>query len=303
MTKHKTDHTDHLLFPSGRNVKSCRADAKKLKSAAKVKGEKVSYSKALDLVAAQNGIYLSWHKAIAQIKAEASSPSLPLVEIVRSPSLMVSSTTMPGVLKAGCDSELVNYIETLPEVALPKHFEMLVRQPFDLKGIDFQVKSGIRNEQGYVYRVINVSSPAQHILLMKKLEEFGFFSISTVNHKSNEKEYNLIFAINEELHLPESNGSKAPVTITKQLMRELVDWLFYLDSEPPIENNDDFRNLQNNRPSWSFDMCAIYWKFAVELTGDLLDEEPSQSVEEIIRYTTTCAVSRFNSEYDRMYMD
>ncbi|WP_299022201.1 glyoxalase superfamily protein [uncultured Photobacterium sp.] len=302
MSKHKADQTDHLLFPSGRNVKSCRADAKKLKAAAKAKGEKLSYSKALDLIAVQNGVNLSWHKAIAQIKAEASSPSLPLVEIVRSPSQMVSSTTMPGVLKAGCDYELVNYIETLPEVALPKHFEMLVRQPFDLKGIDFQIKYGIRNEQGYVYRVINVSSPAQHILLMKKLEEFGFFSVSTINHKANEKEYNLVFAVNEELHIPEWDGSRPPVTLTKQLMRELVDWLFYLDSEPPIDNNDDFRNLRINRTNWTFDMCAIYWKFAVELTGEPLDEEPSQIVEDIIRYTTKCAVSRFNSEYDRLYM-
>lgn len=36
-------------------------------------------------------------------------------------------------------------------------------------------------------------------------------------------------------------------------------------------------------------MCAVYWKFDVELTGSRLNEEPSLEVENLIRDVTYIA--------------
>jgi hypothetical protein len=62
--------------------------------------------------------------------------------------------------------------------------------------------------------------------MMKKLEELGFYNVSTINHKQREKGCNLVFAIDGVLSLPEKLATSDTQVLTKKLMKELVDWFF-----------------------------------------------------------------------------
>ena len=71
----KKSTTDHLKFPSGRTVIRCKDDAKKLRKASKNTDNYLSYNKALDTIAQNNGIELPWDKALTQlIKNQESVP-------------------------------------------------------------------------------------------------------------------------------------------------------------------------------------------------------------------------------------
>ncbi|HFQ5065492.1 TPA: hypothetical protein ACGUVR_004038 [Vibrio vulnificus] len=56
------------------------------------------------------------------------------------------------VQTSSSDESIAEYIEGMPSLELPPHFEKLLKQPFDLQGADFEVQYGIRNEQGHIYR-------------------------------------------------------------------------------------------------------------------------------------------------------
>lgn len=297
----KSDHFEHLIFPSGRTVRACKADAKKLRASAKINGEQLSHARALDFVSAQNGLEMSWHQAIELLKKQSRSSVHVEPKTLYSPCRSVSSTVITDVQMSSSDESIAGYIEGMPSLELPPHFEKLLKQPFDLQGTDFEVQYGIRNEQGHLYRVIRITSPSQHVLMMKKLEELGFYNVSTINHKQREKGCNLVFAIDGFLSLPEKLATSDTQVLTKKLMKELVDWFFYLDSDPAIESNEDFFALREHRPNWSFDMCAVYWKFAVKLTNRPFTDQPSSEIESIVRHVTRCAYTKFQSEYDRLY--
>lgn len=66
---------DHLQFPSGRTIKRCKEDAKALRKASKGTDHYLSYNKALDVIAAQNGINMSWDKATNHIIKSAEKES------------------------------------------------------------------------------------------------------------------------------------------------------------------------------------------------------------------------------------
>lgn len=63
----KKSTIDHLKFPSGRTVSRCKDDAKKLRKASKNSDNYLSYNKALDVIAKNNGIELPWDKALSQL--------------------------------------------------------------------------------------------------------------------------------------------------------------------------------------------------------------------------------------------
>ncbi|HCM0780003.1 TPA: hypothetical protein N2777_001637 [Vibrio parahaemolyticus] len=66
---------DSLKFPSGRTVKRCKDDAKKLRKQSKTSGEYLSYNKALNQVASDNGINMLWDKAIDHLKKQSEQAS------------------------------------------------------------------------------------------------------------------------------------------------------------------------------------------------------------------------------------
>lgn len=76
----KKSTIDHLQFPSGRTVSRCKDDAKKLRKSSKNTDNYLSYNKALDLVARNNGIDLPWDKALSYLtKKEESLKTEPSV--------------------------------------------------------------------------------------------------------------------------------------------------------------------------------------------------------------------------------
>ncbi|MGR6782625.1 hypothetical protein [Moritella viscosa] len=74
----KKSTIDHLKFPSGRTVSRCKDDAKKLRKVSKNSDNYLSYNKALDVIAKNNGIELPWDKALSQlIKMQGSAKDEP----------------------------------------------------------------------------------------------------------------------------------------------------------------------------------------------------------------------------------
>ena len=92
-----------------------------------------------------------------------------------------------------------------------------------------------------------------------------------------------------------SNNKNHFVDIPDHLLYQLTAWVEYMDGEPPIDNNEDFSALVKNRPSWSFNMCAVYWKFAYELTSDSFTETPDDNVKVTVKSATERAFQ--NSSY------
>lgn len=62
---------DHLTFPSGRTIKRCKEDAKTLRKSSKGTDNYVSYNRALDIIAVQNGLDMPWDKAYSKIIKDA----------------------------------------------------------------------------------------------------------------------------------------------------------------------------------------------------------------------------------------
>jgi len=62
-------NTSSLSFPSGRTVERCRQDAKALVKKSKLSNSPVPLNAALDKVASDNGVNLSWANALKRLKA------------------------------------------------------------------------------------------------------------------------------------------------------------------------------------------------------------------------------------------
>lgn len=69
----KKSTLDHLKFPSGRTVIRCKDDAKKLRKISKNSDNYLSYNKALNIIAKNNGIELPWDKAVLQLEKSQES--------------------------------------------------------------------------------------------------------------------------------------------------------------------------------------------------------------------------------------
>ncbi len=67
----------NLVFPSGRNVKRVKQDAKRLK-----KQRGILLNEALNLLATENGIDKPWDKAIEQLKEQSKQPPSHLLDLV-----------------------------------------------------------------------------------------------------------------------------------------------------------------------------------------------------------------------------
>jgi hypothetical protein len=114
-----SDHFEHLIFPSGRTVRACKADAKKLRASAKINGEQLSHASALDFVSAQNGLKMSWHQAIELLKKQSLSSVHVEPKTLYSPCRSVSSTVITDVQTSSSDESIAGYIEGMPSLELP----------------------------------------------------------------------------------------------------------------------------------------------------------------------------------------
>jgi hypothetical protein len=79
--------------------------------------------------------------------------------------------------------------------------------------------------------------------------------------------------------------------LSEELLRDLIEWVEYLDSDPPIDDNERYIALKQNKPSWSSDMCGVYWKYFYELTGEPFNSLPNHDIENIVRFATTEAIN------------
>lgn len=82
--------------------------------------------------------------------------------------------------------------------------------------------------------------------------------------------------------------------LSEELLSDLTEWVEYLDSDPPIDDNERYIALKQNKPSWSSNMCGVYWKFFYELTGEPFSNSPSDDVEKIVGFATTEAINNSN---------
>ncbi|MDZ4263932.1 MAG: hypothetical protein U1B30_16590 [Pseudomonadota bacterium] len=83
--------------------------------------------------------------------------------------------------------------------------------------------------------------------------------------------------------------------LSEELLSDLTEWVEYLDSDPPIDDNERYSALKQNSPSWSSDMRGVYWKYFYELTGEPFSNSPSHDVEKTVRFAVTEAIN--NSSY------
>ena len=67
MKSKNRNKNDHLQFPSGRTIKRCKEDAKALRKASKETDNYLSYNKALNVIASENGLNMGWDKAVNHI--------------------------------------------------------------------------------------------------------------------------------------------------------------------------------------------------------------------------------------------
>lgn len=111
MSKSKSSKTNHLVFPSGRTVKACRNDVKKLKKEVASSGSKLSTSKALDIIAEKNGMPGGWHKAIHQLSMGGTADNYP-VTVLSSSNGKIHSTTIHGIYPSLKDEDVKELISS-----------------------------------------------------------------------------------------------------------------------------------------------------------------------------------------------
>ncbi|MGF1832602.1 hypothetical protein [Photobacterium sanguinicancri] len=295
MSKSQSSKTNHLLFPSGRTVKACRNDVKRLKKEASSSGNKLSTGMALDLIAEKNGMSGGWHKAIHQLSLGDTADNYPTT-VVCSPSGKAHSSTIYGMRPSQKDMEAKELISSLK----PSRFseELLARL-----GSDSRVCSVVLNEKDQAYRIVQIECHEESHAFHNGMYALGYYSLVEEFIPDNYRHYHMVLAPNRILHFQLPGWKKRPIDLTACLQMRMVMWLDYMDSDPAIDNNDDFRALRKNRPNWTFDMCTIYWKFAVDLTGSPLNETPSEDVQKIVQYATVSAKRGFHDLWDKREKD
>ncbi|GLS89091.1 hypothetical protein GCM10007916_01580 [Psychromonas marina] len=286
----KKNQYDHLLFPSNRTVKACRADAKSITT------KEFKRFQALDLIASENGLDTGWENAIKELKSQSEHPT----EFDRIISLTggITSTNIASRKKGDFDDELVSYIESLPEISLP---DIMLTALGNAINEPIKYVYGIRNEQGYLYRTIVITDFAQNIAFSAKMNELNLQALLPTHHRIDEKNCIRVYAPVTKIKILNQNATKPITTISSILLTEIVLWIETLECDPPLDNNENFSELRRNRPDWNYKMYAIYWKFSDELTGRPLEETPSLSVENIIRGVTTYALKQYDSYYKYLY--
>ncbi|PWI33531.1 hypothetical protein DI392_08665 [Vibrio albus] len=276
--------TDSLIFPSGRTVKDCRQDAKKLKKDALSQSVKLSTSKALDKVAEQNGMDCGWSRAVQVLKTRASLNIYPVVT-VSSPNGVVISRNIENVKPPKNECDVIALIKKLDPPTFAK--ELLASL-----GTKRKLDVAILNEKHELYRTVEINAFEDSYAFHHGLYEKGFYPLKEDYIPNDLRSFHSVLAPDVVVHSNMPGMRNRPVDIKASLMMAMVLWLDYLDSDPPIDNNEDFNALRKNRPSWTFDMCAMYWKFSKDLTGKTMSETPDTNIELIVRYATYSALQK-----------
>lgn len=294
MSKSSSEKTNHLRFPNGRTVRASRLDAKALKKNALSSGQKISTSAALDLVAEENGIVGGWHQAIRELRDNEENNRFPPYTI-SSVSGMTVSQTLRDIKPSICDDALISLIKKLE----PAVFADSLQSQLSDAGIR---KAAIVNERHQLYRTVHISTHEESYSFHLGMQKCGFYSL--IHDFQSDfvpdglDSYESVFALDQVKFFNLPNRKSRPVGLKSSLMLAMVYWLDYLDSDPPIDNNESFILLRNNRPNWVYDMCAIYWKFAYELTGQEMSPDPSKEIELLVRIATYHAYMRVNELWE-----
>ncbi|EHV5555607.1 hypothetical protein K0W35_002249 [Vibrio parahaemolyticus] len=291
MSKSQSNKTNHLVFPSGRTVRACRNDVKKLKKEVASSGSKLSTSRALDIIAEKNGISGGWHKAIHQLSMGDTADIYP-VTVLYSSNGKVHSSTIHGTRPSLKDKDVKGLISSHK----PSRFSENLRARV---GSDRTFFSAVLNEKGQAYRTVKIKSFEDSHAFHHGMYSLGYYQLVEDFIPYIYRHYDIVLAPDRTLHFQFPGWDKRPIDLTASLQMRMVMWLDYMDSEPPIDNNDDFRELRKNRSNWTFDMCAIYWKFAVELTGHPFNEAPNANIQKIIQYATLSAIKGFHALIDK----
>ena len=291
MSKSQSNKTNHLVFPSGRTVKACRNDVKKLKREVASSGSKLSTSRALDIIAEKNGISGGWHKAIHQLSMGDTADIYP-VTVLYSSNGKVHSSTIHGTRPSLKDEDVKGLISSHK----PSRFSENLRARV---GSDRTFFSAVLNEKGQAYRTVKIKSFEDSHAFHHGMYSLGYYQLVEDFIPAIYRHYDIVLAPDRTLHFQFPGWDKRPIDLTASLQMRMVMWLDYMDSEPPIDNNDDFRELRKNRSNWTFDMCAIYWKFAVELTGHPFNKAPNANIQKIIQYATLSAIKGFHALIDK----
>lgn len=291
MSKSQANKFNNLIFPSGRTVKDCRNDAKKLKKQALLAGEHLSTSKALDLIAEKNRLPGGWHKAIHSLSQDNTLANITVTHVI-SPSGAIHSSTIPGVRPSVKDESVKALIDELKPTNIEEGL---------LRKLDSQrtLRCAVVNEQDEAYRIAVISNVEELHAFHHGMYKLGFYQLTEYFTPEKYRQYQIVFAPDRVIYFQFPEWDSRPFDLTASLLMKLVMWLDYLDCDLPIDNNNDFCNLKKNRPNWTFEMCAIYWKYAQELTGHPLDEEPNATVNKIVQYVSYAAVKRLHTLRDR----
>ncbi|MCQ9041486.1 hypothetical protein WOC09_07800 [Vibrio parahaemolyticus] len=291
MSKSQSNKTNHLVFPSGRTVKACRNDVKKLKKEVASSGCKLSTSRALDIIAEKNGMSGGWHKAIHQLSMDDIADIYP-VTVLYSSNGKVHSSTIHGMRPSLKDEDVKGLISSHK----PSHFSENLRARV---GSDRTFNSAVLNEKGQAYRTVKIESIEDSHAFHHGMYSLGYYQLVEDFIPDSYRHYDIVLAPDRTFHFQFPGWDKRPIDLTASLQMRMVLWLDYMDSEPPIDNNEDFCELRKNRPNWTFDMCTIYWKFAVELTGHPFNEAPNANIQKIIQYATLSAIKGFHTLIDK----
>lgn len=279
--------TNHLKFPSGRTVKSCRNDVKKLKKELALVGRKISTSQALDIIAEKNGLPGGWHKAILQLSSNDKANSYPRTEIY-SRNENLYSFSIEGV----CPSHLDEKTQELILEHKPSQFNHQLKSRFP---IDMVTTSVALNEKGEAYRVTRIKGVEDSHSFHHSMYALGYYQLVEDFIPKKYSQYDTVLAPDRTLHFQFPGWNSRPFDLFASLQMKMVLWLDYMDSEPPIDNNDNFSQLRKNRPHWTFDMCTLYWKYSKEITGREFSESPSPEIQKMVQYATLAAVKGYHS--------
>jgi hypothetical protein len=100
---------DQLIMPSGRSIKRCKNDAKRLAKQLRTSGQSINYSAVLDIIAKRNGMNMPWNKAVSTL-ANQHLGSKERLELAPHPTHPDLSNYVDSVLCAS--NETINWIWT-----------------------------------------------------------------------------------------------------------------------------------------------------------------------------------------------
>lgn len=261
MSKSQANKFNNLIFPSGRTVKDCRNDAKKLKKQALLAGEHLSTSKALDLIAEKNRLPGGWHKAIHSLSQDNTLANITVTHVI-SPSGAIHSSTIPGVRPSVKDESVKALIDELKPTNIEEGL---------LRKLDSQrtLRCAVVNEQDEAYRIAVISNVEELHAFHHGMYKLGFYQLTEYFTPEKYRQYQIVFAPDRVIYFQFPEWDSRPFDLTASLRK----------SSPSI-SIEDLRKITTlfPTPGYSFPLDPT---FEPEMKGR--DEGMPNPVEENTR--------------------